>query len=381
VYGVCIGIVSSNRRRLTLGLLTICVGAIVLGMGVSFPATGSLVRLLYRDVPGYGLFREPQKWIALLSLSYAAFLSLGVQGLGGKLGRLRPGLGRLLVLLCALPLLSTSVMLWGFTGQVKTSEFPADWAKAAAAVSGKQGNLLFLPWVEFQSFRFAGDRILHVPADRYFPVHVLISDNDGFTGKSITETLDPRSQYVSRLLQLPVLHSLGYLLAPFGVRYIAVSREAYPTSLALFKGQPDLRELVSGRNLVLYENLAWKGGTYPLSSDAATELGIGAGERNFGALRLLEGAWFWKSVHVTDASATGTDRSCQDGWKLGNEDAECYLGAFAAFGPLQPGPTVLWRPGMIWQLLGYAVSGLVALGWVVLAIKLRRESGGGRTGE
>lgn len=62
----------------------------------------------------------------------------------------------------------------------------------------------------------------------------------------------------------------------------------------------------------------------------------------------------------------GTSRSCLDGWRLGDREAECHLGALAAFP--DPQGSTLWRPGILVQAVALALSA-AALVWLVIAIK------------
>ena len=79
---------------------------------------------------------------------------------------------------------------------------------------------------------------------------------------------------------------------------------------------------------------------------------------SFPLARLVPG---WRSVEPGSDEYVATGDRCTDGWKLGEEQPVCHLGAVSAFrSPDQP--ETLWRPLAGARVAGFLVSGLTLLG-------------------
>jgi hypothetical protein len=292
---------------------------------------------------------------------------------------------------------ATSVMLWGFGGRVENSQFPDDWARAEELTEGHTGNLMAMPWNLYQPTSFAGNRTVANPMPHFFSVPTLISDDAQLYVPEDTPPADPRDDYVRSVVNRGRdLESFGHLVAPLGVRYIALANVADYRSYQWLYRQDDLSPLYTGEELTLFENEAWRGNTYGLEQpdEAVSEIEVFdedgqqlAAERLIesdievatsqlpgpGVVEALPG---WDRVQPPDAPITGTDKSCIDGWRLGNEEAVCHLGGAAAFA--NPGTEVkLWRPGVFVQVLGYALSLAAAVAlWRFIARQRRRSQAG-----
>jgi hypothetical protein len=389
VYGITLSLQSSRWRRAAVALVLTSGLALALGMGTSFPPTAPIARWLFHNFPGYGVYREPQKWIGLVALAYAVFLAVGIHGLHRHVAhRWGRTVAAATGVLAVLPLVATPLMLWGFAGQVTTSSFPHDWHRVAQAVEASEGRLLFLPWNLYQPLPFAGGRVIANPAELFFPVPTLLSP-EARTGGTVSA--DPRLRFVTKLLRRPRhIDLFGHLVAPLGVRYIALARIADFARFGWLDEQSDLRVVLRGDDMTLYENDAWRGDRYGLNDPApgvldhawpktpthadqrraVSRLAPASPAAESGRLpgsslaRLLPGV---ESVEPPRAPVLGTSLACTDGWRLGDAEPECHLGAVAAF-PQPDEAAPLWRPGLTTQLLGYALS-LAALAATTIAIK------------
>lgn len=394
VGGLLVAVRNPYWRRLAVGLAVVCLIALILGMGTSFPVTAGLTRLLYEHVPGYSIYREPQKWIGLLALGYAIFFGVGVAAVQtfwrGRAGRLRV----LVAGAVLLPLLATPLVMWGFTGTAAVSQFPDAWERARQITADGDGKLLFFPWNLYQPLPFADNRIIANPAEHYFDISVLVSGDTGFAKEATTEPFDPRDRYISELLGYRHrLRALGHLVAPLGVRYVALAKVADASLYGFLRRQRDLQEVFDSPDLVLYRNTAFRGEDYglihdhrqssvrDLIRDAALQplavTGLMA-VRKPDQINTLPGAEvveplpFWKEIVSTDATSVGTDLSCDDGWRLGDEDSICNLGAVAAF-ESEEVQASLWRPALWTQIAGYVVATSV---WAILLLRLVRSRSG-----
>jgi hypothetical protein len=393
--------VSSPRWRRAAALLgVVALVALVLAMGPSFPPTAPVARWIFDNVPGYGIYREPQKWLALVTLAYAVFAAVGLDRLGARLRSLTHRLPVVVYAAAFLPLLATPTMLWGFSGQVKTSRYPTDWYRAAAQVAPAPGGLLFLPWNLYQPLPFAGDRTIANPAPNFFVGSVLVSDDPALGRADATGSLDPRVGYVQQLLNhRKRLVRFGHLVAPLGVRFVALAHVADAREYGFLKTQRDLSLVFAGKELTLYENRAWRGSVYELrtsethappanllssarmQSRAGTHLspsmnGVTPPPPSPALVRQLP---LWKTIRApSNGVAVGTDLSCRDGWVLGDVRPTCHLGALAAFRDPPP-RELLWRPLVGWQLIGWLVS-LLSVAVIAVILLKRQRRGPARFG-
>ncbi|MBT1191928.1 hypothetical protein H0483_07560 [Rhodococcus kroppenstedtii] len=139
-----------------LGLLAVLVAALAatpLGLDVG--------RWAAESVPGAGLLRDSQKWVALwmpgLVLAAAAGASSAV----------RAGVASLLVV-AALPDLA-----WGVGGALRPVQYPDDWARVAATIGASEQDVAVLPSGTFRVFPFSGDVPVLDPAPRWLAADVL----------------------------------------------------------------------------------------------------------------------------------------------------------------------------------------------------------------
>lgn len=373
-------------RRFAFVLASTAALGLVLAAGTSFPPTAPAFRWLFKELPVFAAYREPQKFLALVVLAYSVFGALGLDGLLSTLG---PRLGRALAVAALAGVLAYGGgMFWGFGNEVRLSRYPAGWTRAVWAMEERgPGRLLVLPWHLYTVWSFSGGRIVANPAASFFPRDVLVAGEAGFRDLP-AQSPDPFRRYVATLLgQRAKLRHFGHLLAPLGVRFLALVREADWETYRFLEDQSDLRLLFENRDISLYENVAWRGLTYELSpgnplvspaavTGSAQELKVTAQLRPAPPLAPREDDWFpplarflpgWRSVGPDGSSAfIGTGDRCTDGWRLGKEVPLCHLGAVAAF-PSSETPQELWRPLAGVRLTGFTLSALtlIAVGLAV----------------
>src|SRR5207249_6777155 len=149
--------------------------------------------------------------------------------------------------LVLLPIAATRLMFWGMGGAVHPSTFPADWYRAESIVAARPGMVLALPWSEYEPIGFADNRTIVNPAAYFFSAPTLVSQNPQLLVPHSTPQADSRDRYVSNLMDRPSrIARFGHLLAPLGVRYIALEHVAAYRGYVFLQRQSDLRLLLRG---------------------------------------------------------------------------------------------------------------------------------------
>jgi hypothetical protein len=372
---------SERRRRAGIVLVAGAVLGLLLAGGTSFPPTAGAFRWLFDNVAFFRIYREPQKFLALLVLVYATFGAVGLQAVVTRAGRTTHARswGASVSAICVACVYAYT-MLWGFWGQVHLSRYPSDWARAEQIMDAEgPGRVLVLPWHLYAVLSFSDGRIVANPAPSFFSREVIAGDNVGFPTIP-TQSVDPFSAWVQEILtHRREVREVGHLVAPLDIRFIVLLEEADPDRYRFLERQSDLTTLYKGTELQLFENGAWRGRVLPLeaasderSSPPAWERAAEATKRLLPAAarapvargsfpllgRLVPG---WRSVNPVPDTYVATGDRCTDGWRLGEEEPLCHLGAVAAF-PSPDEPETLRRPLAGGRIAGVLVSGLTLVG-------------------
>ncbi len=279
--------------------------SLVLAVGVAHPSVAPFAWWLYRHVPFYQGFREPQKWIILLLLAYAYFGALGVGDLlvrikhftevqQTRMRRYQTKMGRSVVsalgifkkmapaLLLAVPLLYGPGMLGGFKGQLCVNKYPPNWFKVNDFLKKDpdQFTTLFLPWHLYMGFSFSCGRVISNPAERFFAKPVLAGDNMEMgviysqsvrseskyientilNGREkfeeVTHTLDKNRNFQEQLGD-NVRTSLGDALLPLSIKYVILAQESDFFSYSFIAHSPDMELVYDLPDIKVYRNREW----------------------------------------------------------------------------------------------------------------------------
>ncbi|MEV0945286.1 hypothetical protein [Rhodococcus sp. NPDC049939] len=170
-------------------------------------------RWVVQTVPGAGLLRDAQKWVALAAPLYALAAAAAVLR--------RPGtwsVSAVLVVLLALPDLA-----WGVGGSLRPIEYPQSWQQVASQLDteSNRGDVAVLPTGMFRNFSYTGPAPVLDPAPRLLPKDVLQTGELVVAG-GVVEGEGSRAQQVERVL----LHGGSAAdLAALGVRWVLVERD------------------------------------------------------------------------------------------------------------------------------------------------------------
>ncbi|MGB8021838.1 MAG: hypothetical protein WCF04_11470 [Candidatus Nanopelagicales bacterium] len=169
------------------------------------PMTGLVVHL--ESLPGGGLLRDAQKWLA----PWVVLLSLAA---GAGLGRIRErargsdGEWPVGVLLLAVPLLLLPDAAFGAMGRIQPVTYPEVWERVRTALlqAPDSGDVVSLPWSAMRAYDWNEHRTVLDPAPRYLPRPVvtdsrlLVAEPDGLV---VIPPDDPHSVAVAEALLAP----------------------------------------------------------------------------------------------------------------------------------------------------------------------------------
>lgn len=211
--------------RAVLGpVLGLAAAGLLLAAAGSWGPTADLLGLAVRTVPGAGLLRDAQKWVALLALPLAPAAAHGLHRLATRpapgiatrpapgiatrpatgiairpatAGAARPtgGAARLVaVAALAFPLVMLPDLAFGGLGRLQPVRYPPDWTavRAILADDPRPGDVVSYPYAAFRVFSWNGDRTALDPAPRFFDRTVVTDDRLVVAG-AVLAGEDPRA--------------------------------------------------------------------------------------------------------------------------------------------------------------------------------------------
>ncbi|MGW4156227.1 hypothetical protein ACWEDF_24050 [Micromonospora chersina] len=245
-----------------LGLLA--VGSWLLAALGVLPGGAALLGRLVDTVPGAGLIRDGQKLLVPYALALAVAVALGAERLAERLAsRFDATIGRVVLVGAALlPVAVLPDLAFGAIGRLRPVDYPADWVAVARQVADRPGEVLSLPFQEYQRYAWNRGQVVIDPAPRYLSTPVLIDDTLR-VGDLAVGGEDPRAARVRALL------AAGRPLAGTGVRWVLVQRASGPPVPA--SSLVGLRLAHGGPELTLYENPDW---TAPARTNGPGPVGL-----------------------------------------------------------------------------------------------------------
>jgi hypothetical protein len=242
-------VISRWDRGAAVRLLVAAAVGLALAAAWAAPVLHGTVELVIEHVPGGGMIRDAQKFVAPLALVEAVGFGAGVELL---LGTLAPSRWRAVAAaaLVAAPLLLEPGLAWGAAGRLGTAGYPADWrqARQLMVADPEPGAMLVLPWHLYFGFPWNGDRVVLDPAQRYFTRRAVGNDDLELEGVTVRGE-DPYGGHLGPLVRGAA--PLTPALPAQGIRYVLVLKVAgwdrFTQRLA------GARRLLDGADLALYE--------------------------------------------------------------------------------------------------------------------------------
>lgn len=249
---VAVGLPAVIRRPGARPLLLLAVVAVVLpALAATGPGLAAL-EAVTRAVPGLGLLRDGQKWVALAVPGYA----LAAAGIA-RLGRSAAVVG-CVALIAVLPDLA-----WGVGGQVRAVQYPPGWTAVSAMINADPRPVAVLPPDSMRHFDWAGPAPVLDPLPRWVSAEVLVSGDLVIGGQTVPGE-GVRGREATRLL---VDGASRAELADAGIGWVVVEGASEPLDLPVAYRDSELTLYEVGgtappadkRGLLIAAHLVWLG--------------------------------------------------------------------------------------------------------------------------
>jgi hypothetical protein len=176
---VAAGLPTVLRCRAAWPLLILAVLAVA---GPALMATGpglAAVRVVVEAVPGLGVLRDGQKWVALAMPAYAVCAGGGVLAVRQVRPTLAAAVGCVLVV-AVLPDLA-----WGVGGRMTAVQYPAGWAAVAERINADPRPVAVLPADSMRQFGWSGPAPVLDPLPRWIRADVLTTGDLTISGRTV----------------------------------------------------------------------------------------------------------------------------------------------------------------------------------------------------
>ena len=191
---VAIGLPTVMRRRAALPLVLLAAASVLIPAALASGPGLAALHAVVEAVPGLGVLRDGQKWVALAMPGYA------LAGAGTVLALrrwLRPAVTALVC--CAALLVCLPDLAWGVGGKVESVHYPGDWANVASLINRDPEPVVVLPADTMRRFAWSGPAPVLDPLPRWVRANVLITGDLIISGVTVPGEGN-RAHRVQRLL-------------------------------------------------------------------------------------------------------------------------------------------------------------------------------------
>jgi hypothetical protein len=261
---VAIGLPTVVRRPVAAPLLILAAVAVVVPAAMATGPGVAVVEATIRILPGLGVVRDAQKWVALAVPAYSLAGAAAVVTLRHRI----PAAATALIC-CAALLATLPDLAWGVGGKLTPVEYPPGWARAAAMINADPRPVAVLPVDSMRRFAWAGDAPVLDPLPRWVRADVLQTGDLTIGGRTVPGE-GARARDVQQLLLAGADHDK---LAAAGVGWVVVentwntawSAPALPLPVAYHDEDLTLYRVggdhphLSGRGIVVAAHWVWLG--------------------------------------------------------------------------------------------------------------------------
>jgi hypothetical protein len=259
---VAIGLPVAVRRPVAVPLLILSAIAVVVPAAMATGPGVAAVEAIVRALPGLGVVRDAQKWVALAVPGYVLAGAASVITLRPRI----PSAATALVC-CAALVATLPDLAWGVGGKVSAVHYPPGWSTVAAMINADPRPVAVLPVDSMRRFVWAGDAPVLDPLPRWVGADVLTTGDLTIGGRTVPGE-GTRARAVQQLL---VNGADRNKLADAGVGWVVVENNwatgwsaptlPLPTAyhdddLTLYRVGGD-RPRASGRGVVLAAHWVW----------------------------------------------------------------------------------------------------------------------------
>jgi hypothetical protein len=173
----------------------------------TLPGGQALLGWTVATIPGGGLLRDSQKWVAWWALPLALGVAMAVERVNRK---------AVVAAAIALPVVLMPDFAFAAWGRLHTADYPPDWARVSDILASdpRTGDVVTQPFGAFRQFEWNQDRTQLDPAPRFFPRPTVIDDTLYVNGEPIAGE-DPRARAVREGKPLNQL-GIGWVVVEHG---------------------------------------------------------------------------------------------------------------------------------------------------------------------
>ena len=243
---VAAGLPTVLRRPAVVPLLALAAVAVLVPAALATGPGLHVLRVVVDAMPGFGMLRDGQKWVALAVPGYA------VAGAGAvvTLRRWLPPPADFVTALtcCAALILALPDLAWGAWGKVAPVHYPPGWAAVAAAINRAPGAVAVLPAGSMRLFPWAGPAPVLDPLPRWVRADVLTTGDLVISGVVVPGEGE-RARAVEQLL---LAGADAAALAPAGVAWLVVESDSAGDIRAAARTLGSLTPVYRDNELALY---------------------------------------------------------------------------------------------------------------------------------
>jgi hypothetical protein len=191
---VAVGLPTALRRPAAVPLLALAAVAVIVPAALATGPGVAALEALVRTLPGLGVLRDGQKWVALALPGYALSGGSAVVALRARMPALAAAALCCVALLAVLPDLA-----WGAGGKVSAVRYPLSWAAVADMINADPRPVAVLPPDSMREFPWAGTAPVLDPLPRWVSADVLATGDLVIGGQSVPGE-GARAREVQRML-------------------------------------------------------------------------------------------------------------------------------------------------------------------------------------
>jgi len=191
---VAVGLPTVVRRPVAVPLLILAVVAVVVPAAMATGPGMAAVEATIRTLPGLGVVRDAQKWVALAVPAYSLAGAAAVVTLRHRI----PAAATALIC-CAAVVATLPDLAWGVGGKLAPVDYPPAWSAVSALINDDPRPVAVLPVDSIRRFAWAGDAPVLDPLPRWVRADVLTTGDLTIAGRTVPGE-GARARDVQRLL-------------------------------------------------------------------------------------------------------------------------------------------------------------------------------------